>query len=185
MTKTNEHTPPKNPPTVKKEHKRKGVRHWLKEGLVVIVLFTVFSTVMDIWRSQQIPTDDVPDLIAQSIGGGEIDLKEMSKNKPVLLYFWATWCPVCNFVSPTVDWMDDHFDVVSVAITSGDKRRLNAYMNNKEYDFPVVNDSKGDISRLWGISATPSIVIIKDGKIAFITTGVSTPPGIWLRMLFA
>jgi predicted transcriptional regulator len=58
-------------------------------------------------------------------------------------------------------------------------------MDNSDYSFPVINDDKGSISRSWGVSATPSIVIIKDGEISFITTGVSTPPGLWLRMLFA
>ncbi|MGF1869317.1 protein disulfide oxidoreductase [Photobacterium indicum] len=168
-----------------KKNKAKGIRHWLKEAVMFIAILTIFSTGLDIWRSGDMPSNEVPELITQTINDETIDLKAMSYEKPVLLYFWATWCPACKFVSPTVNWMSDHFNVVSVAITSGDNRRINAFMDNSGYTFPVINDDKGNISRSWGVSATPSIVIIKDGEISFITTGVSTPPGLWLRMLFA
>ncbi|MCW8328592.1 redoxin domain-containing protein [Photobacterium sp. SDRW27] len=165
--------------------KRWGAKSWLREGLMIIVLFTLFSTAMDYWRSQEMPTGNVPALVSQTIQGEDIDLVALSHKKPVMLYFWATWCPACKFVSPTVDWMSDHFEVVTIAMTSGDNRRLNAYMDSQDYSFRVINDNNGRLGREWGITATPSIVIIKDGTISSITTGVSTPPGLWLRMLMS
>jgi len=178
-------TPKKKAESKHKIKKVKGLHHWLKEAIMFIAILTIFSTGLDIWRSGDMPSNEVPELITQTINHETIDLKAMSYEKPVLLYFWATWCPACKFVSPTVNWMSDHFTVVSVAITSGENRRINAFMDNSGYTFPVINDDRGNISRSWGVSATPSIVIIKDGEISFITTGVSTPPGLWLRMLFA
>ncbi len=37
-----------------------------------------------------------PDFIIKTIDGKEIRLSEFKGNKPVLLYFWASWCPYCK-----------------------------------------------------------------------------------------
>jgi hypothetical protein len=55
----------------------------------------------------------------------------------------------------------------------------------KDYSFDVLNDTSGQIGRDWAISVTPTIAIIKDGEIKSITTGVTTPLGIWLRAALA
>lgn len=170
--------------TAKPAPKRKKGFYWLKEGLVLILLLTAFSFAVDYWRSQDMPSGKARALIAQTIQGESIDLIALSQNKPVMIYFWATWCPACQFVSPTIDWMSGKFEVLSVATSSGDTRRLNGYMKQQGYSFRVINDQNGHISRQWGIRATPSIVIISNGEIKTITTGISTPPGLWLRMFF-
>ncbi len=72
-----------------------------------------------------------------------------------MIYFWATWCPACKFVTPTVDWMSSDFEVISVAITSGENRRLNAFMENQDYSFKVINDSNGTLGREWGYYGDP------------------------------
>lgn len=173
--------------TEKPAKKRWGAKYWLKEGMVIAIVLVTFSTMMDYWRSQDMPEGKIPALITQTIEGEDIDLIALSHKKPVMIYFWATWCPACRFVSPTVNWMStsDQYDVVTIALSSGDNRRLNAYMANHDYSFRVLNDNQGRLGREWGISATPTIVIVKDGEITSITTGVSTPPGLWLRILFA
>ncbi|MBL4830948.1 MAG: protein disulfide oxidoreductase [Aliivibrio sp.] len=161
------------------------VFRWAKELFKIIILITIVTTAMDIWRSQQMPSDAIPPLAANSIKQEWLDIETMSHDKPVLIYFWATWCPACRVVSPSVNWFSDDHHVVSVAITSGEDQRLNQYMTYKKYDFPVINDRTGSISKEWGVSATPTIVIVKDGEISSITTGVTTPMGMWLRLLFA
>ena len=59
--------------------------------------------------------------------------------------------------------------------------RVSRYLQAKDYNFDVLNDTSGQIGRDWAISVTPTIAIIKDGEIKSITTGVTTPLGIWLR----
>lgn len=163
--------------------KKRKARHWLKEAVLVIIIFVAFSTLMDYWRSQDMPEGHIPQLVLQTTQGKHIDLVTLSHEKPVMVYFWATWCPACKFVTPTVDWMNDHFEVVTIALSSGDNRRLNAFIESHDYSFRVINDNHGELGREWGIAATPTVVIIKEGKITSATTGFSTPPGLWLRML--
>ena len=151
---------------------------------MVLVLIAV-STGLDVWRSQSMPQGAIPPLVAQSTTGEHIDLIARSHEKPVMVYFWGTWCSVCRFVSPTINWLDGSYDVVSIAVNSGDNRRLNAYLGHHDYGFATVNDDRGSLMQQWGISAVPSVFIIKNGEVSSVTTGFSTPPGLWLRMQLA
>ena len=169
--------------TSKKQPSR--LKRWTKETLKFVVIITLFSIAIDAWRGRDMPSETLPELAINTIDGDWVDIKKMSFEEPVVIYFWATWCSVCTLVSPTINWFSDNHQVVSVAITSGDDKRVQQFMRYKEYNFPVVNDPKGNISRNWGVTATPSIIIVKDGEISSITTGVTTPMGLWLRLYFA
>jgi thiol-disulfide isomerase/thioredoxin len=169
---------------LKKEKPKVKVLRWVKEILIFTLILLVVSIAIDTWRSREMPSTKLPLLSMRTLEGDWVDIKKMSQDKPVLLYFWATWCPVCNFVSPSVNWLSKSHQVISVALTSGNDRRLGQFMAYKEYNFPVINDPTGRIGKVWGVAATPSIVIIKNGEISSITTGFTTPIGMWLRLYF-
>lgn len=173
-----------NDETIKKQEKpRKGWAGWLKEILIFITIAVVIGWGVDLWRSQSMPSGQAPQLITQSVQGEHIDLIAMSQEKPVMVYFWATWCAICSSVSPSVDFMHDSYQVVTIALTSGEPKRIKQYLGAKGYDFNVVNDPKGEISREWGVSVTPTIFIIDKGEISSVTTGFTSPIGMWLRLL--
>lgn len=161
------------------------VLRWSKETLKFIVIITLFSIAIDYWRGRDRPSQIIPELTISSIKGDWIDIEKMSHQAPVLVYFWATWCPICEVVSPSVNWLSDTHQVVSIAITSGENQRLQQYMSHKDYDFDVVNDQTGSISKQWAVTATPSMFIVKNGEISSMTTGATTPMGLWLRLFFA
>ncbi|MEF1302145.1 thioredoxin domain-containing protein, partial [Vibrio owensii] len=106
---------------------------------------------MDTWRTKDIPTFDVPHLAGNSLSGQYLDVMEMSKDEPVIVYFWATWCAACKFVTPTVDWFSNHYQVIGVSLNSGSDERVRRYMAAKDYTFNNINDLRGEISKHWGI----------------------------------
>lgn len=156
-----------------------------KQAITFIIIFILISISVDLWRSRYIDRETIPYDVLSTLRGDMININEMSEDKPVLIYFWATWCSVCGLVSPSVDWLSASQQVVSIAITSGPEKRLKQYMQHKGYHFSVINDEKGLISRQWGVTATPTVFIVNKGEIASITIGASTPIGLWLRLFFA
>ncbi|WP_375320382.1 protein disulfide oxidoreductase [Aliivibrio logei] len=174
-----------NNQTKKNKNSKADIVKFVKEITKFAFFIILLVSAIDFWRSKDMPSELIPPLSINTIDDDWVDIEKMSHEKPVLLYFWGTWCPICNIVSPSISWLASDHQVVSVAITSGDNKRLSQFMNYKEYDFPVVNDSTGNISKEWGVTATPSIVIINNGKVSSITTGATTPIGLWLRLFFA
>ncbi|WP_353499541.1 protein disulfide oxidoreductase [Vibrio sp. CB1-14] len=158
---------------------------WSKELVSIFILITLVSLAIDWYRSLNMPQGDAPAIHAMTLDSVPVDIITQSHEEPVVLYFWATWCGACKLVSPTVDWFSNHYQVVSVALSSGSDERVHRYMQAKDYEFPVINDSNGLISRQWNISVTPTIAVIYKGKIENISTGVTTPMGLWLRIFSA
>lgn len=39
----------------------------------------------------------------------EFDKEVFSADKPVLVYFWASWCGPCRLVSPSISWAADTY----------------------------------------------------------------------------
>ncbi|MDR8522764.1 protein disulfide oxidoreductase [Shewanella fidelis] len=158
---------------------------WLKQLLLMLLLLTLFSAVLDIWRGRDIPKTNLPNIQATTLQGEQIDLLAMSHEQPVLLYFWGTWCPVCSFVSPSVNILADSYPVVSVAMTSGVDEKLQRYLKHKDYEFVVINDPHGEIAKQWSVQVTPTLMVIKDGELSYYTSGFTSLPGMWWRMLLA
>lgn len=164
---------------------KKGWAAQIKSLISYVLLFLVIGWGVDLWRAQSLVSGKAPELIATTVQGEKIDLLAMSEEKPVLVYFWATWCGVCSTVSPSVDFIHDNYQVVTVALNSGSNKRIKQYLAAKDYDFSVVSDPKGLVSRDWGISVTPTFFVVNKGEVSSITTGFTSPFGLWGRLLLA
>ncbi|MFA0616597.1 protein disulfide oxidoreductase [Vibrio splendidus] len=160
-----------------------------KQKLRSALLYTLFALVVvfgvDYWRTKDVPMQNVPPMVGMSLSGKPIDVIEMSKKEPVLVYFWTTWCVACKFVTPVVDWFSSSYPVVGVSLTSGKDERVQRYMNAKGYSYDNINDTQGKIARDWGISLTPTLIVINDGKVTSVTSGITTPIGIAARLWLA
>ncbi|WP_145931806.1 protein disulfide oxidoreductase [Yersinia bercovieri] len=161
------------------------LKRWSKELAVLVLLVAVVSLGMDWLRSPQAPPDwsDTP---LQTLTGETVSLQAMSQNKPLLIYFWATWCGVCKFTSPSVNQLaQEGENVLTVALHSGDAPQLERWLSKKGYQLPVVNDSSGQLSAQWQVSVTPTLVILYQGKMVQHTSGWSSYWGMKLRLWLA
>ncbi len=157
----------------------------LKELTLYIVLGLVIVVGVDWYRSQDMPKDVAMDFSVQTMDGRLVNINQLSQEQPVVIYFWATWCGACKFVSPTVNWLSDHYAVVAVSGSSGSDQRVKAFLQQKGYQFDNTNDQTGGLFKQWGISLTPTIFVVKDGEVASVTTGITTPPGLLARIWLA
>lgn len=122
-----------------------------------------------------------PDFSVKMTDGAEISLSDL-RGKPVLLHFWATWCPPCVRELPHIAGIaaDRSDDIAVLAISVGEtKETVREYIDSKDGDFASFvsgYDDDGAVSRLYNVTAIPyTIFISPDGIITEVQTGAYTP----------
>ena len=159
------------------------IKAWQVASLWLVAMVTM-PILIDSWRHREAP-ETVPRQLLLDLNGERIDLFQMSQQEPVLLYFWASWCPVCKAVSPAVAALQDDYPVVTVALSSGSWQQVQSFAREHDLGFPVVNDPDGDIARTWNVRGTPTIAVLYQGRVTSMTSGITTPPGISMRLWLA
>ena len=173
--------------TPKKTPKQK-ILSVAKNLLIYGLVFAVIYTAINWWRQPVMPAN--PQLQLTDYQGQSVDLAAMSRDKPTLVYFWGTWCPVCRVTSPTIDKLAaaNDYPVVTIAIKSGSDQDLHSYLTEHNYQFTTVNDQEGEIFADWQGQVTPSYVVLKDGEMTQGLTGMqplwSLKLRLWLSEVF-
>ena len=166
----------------------KGMRgklfYWFKQIVQVAVIVAVVAVAIDWWRRPAQPAG-FAQTEWQTLSGNKLTLAEFSREQPVLVYFWGSWCGICRYTSPTVERLHQHgVPVLGVALQSGSDAEVAAYALAHGLSFENINDDKGQLSRRWQMAVTPTIVVVKNGKMVHHTTGLSSYWGlrgrIWL-----
>ncbi|OSI13371.1 protein disulfide oxidoreductase [Neisseria canis] len=161
---------------------------WLKEGSILLVLILLISIALDWWRKpKELPNFAQQPL--QTISGHNTTFAQFSQNRVAVLYFWGSWCGICKHTSPTVDKLRiNDIPVLSVALSSGSDEEVRQYLSKHHFQFDTINDPDSSLSKQWRVAVTPTIVLLKNGKILHSTSGISSYWGlrmrIWLSDLF-
>lgn len=173
------------------EHKKSTVtkvsksRVWLRRGLELLI-FIVLIMGVRAWQQRDIVKGFAPPLTALTLEGQPYVLAGKPQ-EPVLVHFWATWCPICRAEEGSIDSLaHDNPNVITVAMQSGSNEAVQKYMREQSVSFPVINDADNQISASWGVQGVPaSFIIDRDGKISFVEIGYTTGIGLRFRLWLA
>ncbi len=104
-------------------------------------------------------------------GKVQLSLDEWRSGKPLLLIFWATWCPPCLQEIPVLEqWhkeYSDRFNILAVHVGQPHEP-LNEFMPRMGISYPVVLDLESRAASLYGVSGLPvAVVLDPEGKILY------------------
>lgn len=162
-----------------------GLRRWGREILMTSLLVVTVIIAVDWWRMPQLP-GGFTDISLQTLDGQTLPVSVLSADKPLLIYFWASWCGVCRYTTPPVEKLyRQGGNVLTVAYRSGNQQQVTQWLNQRNYHLPVINDAAGSLAQKWQISATPVFVFIYQGRVITATTGWTSTWGVRLRLWLA
>jgi len=109
------------------------------------------------------PKTAAPDFTLQSLNGPEITLADYKGVKPVILDFWATWCPNCRRDMPILSDLYEKYngevEVIAVNLRESESLVSN-FFTNLGLKFIAVFDTDGSVARQYGITYTSTKVFI-------------------------
>ena len=88
----------------------------------------------------------------------------LESDKPVLLDFWAEWCPPCRMLSPVVEEIANEKEDIKVCKINADKETA--------------------LADAFKIMAMPTLIFIKDGAVSSFIVGAK-PKSVILEMIGA
>ncbi len=121
------------------------------------------------------------DFTVYDADGNQVSLSDFY-GKPILVNFWATWCPPCKAELPDFDrvYADYGEDVVFMMVNMTDGSRdtvesAQAFVSDNGYTFPVYFDRDLDAAYTYGASSIPMTVLIgADANIVGAQVGILT-----------
>jgi thiol-disulfide isomerase/thioredoxin len=120
---------------------------------------------------------DAPAAAVHTLDGAKADLAQYIGKSPVLLEFWATWCPVCKELEPKMLDLAKRYGskvkFVGVAVSVNESpRRVKLYAEKYHYPFDMVFDTDGNAVTAYDVPATSYVVVIdKTGKVVYTGQG--------------
>jgi thiol-disulfide isomerase/thioredoxin len=159
-------------------------REWFKNLLWMIVMIGIFLIARSFMQGDVVQ-GKAPHFNTTSITGQSIDLSDY-QGQPVLVHFWATWCPICEFEIEGIERVAESYPVINIATQSGSNEELLAYAQQHGMNPNlIVNDEDGALMRLYQAQATPtSFILNPNGEIEFVEVGYSTSIGLKARLWF-
>ncbi|MFK5914247.1 MAG: protein disulfide oxidoreductase [Woeseiaceae bacterium] len=158
----------------------KGYRWLFDITLIIIVIFGV-----KMWMQRNVVSGIAPNFNAKLLNGEPYKLYADTK-RPILIHFWATWCPVCQLEQSNIENISKSHPVITIAMKSGNNNELKHFIKEEGVSFQVINDEDASLSNLYKIKGVPvSLIVNKENKIEFIEVGYTTEIGLRLRLWWA
>ncbi|GGJ03146.1 hypothetical protein GCM10007978_45860 [Shewanella hanedai] len=110
---------------------------------------------------------------------GKVHTLAEYKGKPLILHFWATWCPYCKKLQPGLDsiakdYKDADLQVLGISFNEDDGAMPGEMLKKRGIHFPTLINGES-VAKSYGVPGTPTTVFInRAGEIVWVTN-ISDP----------
>jgi len=147
-----------------------------KNTFILIFLLLILFGLLYLYGKNKYPKQEdvgsnlgqyAPNFETEYLNGDKFVLYDL-RGKPVILNFWATWCPPCVREMPDLqrfyDQNKDNIELVGVNLQE-DKKTIEKFIKKINVTFPIVLDKDGEIERNYNLLLKPSTYFIDENGI--------------------
>lgn len=125
-----------------------------------------------------IPVGQTPPAVTvENLNGDTVSLARWVGKKPVIVEFWATWCPICEELLPRMEAAQRkygdkaQFVVVAVAVNQS-KSSVRRHIDKHPMPFTFLWDANGAAVRAFQAPSTSYIAVLdRSGKVVYTGVG--------------
>lgn len=118
-----------------------------------------------------------PAVQIEDLDGKPVDLSSYVGKQPVLVEFWATWCPLCKALLPRLEAAHRkygervQFLVFAVAVNQS-QTSIRRHLQGHPMTFPVLWDTDGRATRAFQAPTTSYVVVLDaNGRVVYTGSG--------------
>src|SRR5262245_56842252 len=105
-------------------------------------------------------------------GGKTINLAQY-KRQVVMINFWATWCGPCRQEMPILESIYKKYNKMGFTLlgvnVEPDSKPAEDWLKATPVSFPILSDTKSEVSKLYGVNGMPTTVIVdRKGTVRFV-----------------
>ncbi len=151
-----------------------------KEIVLGLVLVFIVTNIISYIRKPTLDSTQLPPLEVQLIDGSHFSVQ---KSKPLLIHFWATWCPTCKLEAANIERVSKSYEVLTIAVNSGSEDDIEKYMKENALSFKVLSDPNGIWAKKFKVQAYPTTFIYdENAKLKFTEVGYTSTAGLLARL---
>jgi cytochrome c biogenesis protein CcmG/thiol:disulfide interchange protein DsbE len=115
-----------------------------------------------------------------AVADGELSLQEL-RGSPVVLNFWASWCPPCREEAPRLERLWRERRARGVVVLGLDMQDLTGdareFIREFGISYPNVRDPGDEVARDWGVTGLPETFFLsaRGRVVAHVIGAISTP----------
>ncbi|WP_339722839.1 TlpA disulfide reductase family protein [uncultured Paraglaciecola sp.] len=100
--------------------------------------------------------------------------------KPLVIHFWATWCPYCKKLQPGLDRLNRKYQaeglqMIAVSIREDEGARPQKELDSRGMSFKTLINGDDMARNLFNVSGTPTTVFINKAGHIVSRTSISDP----------
>jgi peroxiredoxin len=156
----------------------------------IVLSMPVLSTSTSAFRGQPLgPSASLaPDFTLKDVVSGDQVSLSAYRGRPVVVVFWATWCPYCEReMSALKSVYKDYRDagLIILAVDAGDSAsEVRSYRKSHGLTFNVLLDPKRKTVALYKVSAYPTNIFVdRSGRAVYSVVGMMDTAGLTSKVL--
>ena len=122
--------------------------------------------------------EPAPEFVLPDASGKLVSLKDF-RGKPLVIHFWATWCPYCKKVQPGLqalanDYQDREMVLLGISFREDQGATPQAVLVSRGFSFSTLLGGD-EVAEMYGVRGTPTTVFIDRRGVIIGMTHASDP----------